>query len=250
MKKIYASKIIVLLLVSVIVLAFSPKNDENVGKVTFPLGNVLVLKKGETRFGKATFNMPVYNGDKIETKKTSRCEITFKDGSLVRIDEQSIYTVEKAQITEEKKEVESTLFFGKLWANVKKLVTGKDSWRLKSPTAVVAVRGTIYRMNAGADSSTQVLVYDGNVAVSPAGKGDDQKKMGLKPGQPKQIKAPVQIAPPKEVSLGEWIEIVKAQQQIVIKPDGSYVKSEFSLEEDSKLDWVQWNKERDKLLEQ
>jgi len=224
--------------------SFSPEQP-SVGKISFPLGNVLVLSEGETRFRKATFNMPVVNGDKVETKKQSRCEITYNDGSIVRIDEQSIYTIEKAIIAEDKKEVESSLSIGKLWANLKKLIRGKDSWKLKSPAAVVAVRGTVYRMNAGADSATQVLVYDGEVKVTPAAFGAGQSGMGAVPGQPRQVQAPTQVAGPTEVSMGQWIEIIKKQQQIVVLPDGSYAKSDFNPLEDDKLDWVQWNKKRD-----
>ncbi len=237
-------KVFIILFSCLSAFSFSPEQI-SVGKVSFPLGNVLVLSKGETRFRKATFNMPVKNGDKVETKKQSRCEITFNDGSIVRIDEQSIYTIEKATITDDKKEVESSLSIGKLWANLKKLIRGKDSWKLKSPAAVVAVRGTVFRMNAGADSSTQVLVYDGQVDVRPATFGAGQSGLGAAPGPPRQIQAPTQVAGPTQVSMRQWFEIIKAQQQIVVRPDGSYAKSDFNLQEDEKLDWVQWNKKRD-----
>ncbi|MEE9119269.1 MAG: FecR family protein, partial [Calditrichia bacterium] len=169
MKNIKISSFIILICAALLLVSFEP-NAPTVGKITFPLGNVLLLTKGATRYQKVYLNMPVKNGDKIETKKTARCEITFNDKSVVRIDEQTIYTIEKVNITSEKKEVSSFLFLGKLWANVKKLISSKDSWRLKSPSAVVAVRGTVYRMNAGADSSSQVLVHEGNATVSPAGK--------------------------------------------------------------------------------
>jgi hypothetical protein len=241
-------KVLVVLIAGLTAFSFSPEQP-SIGKVSFPLGNVLVLSKGETRFRKATFNMPVVNGDKIETKKQSRCEITYHDGSIVRIDEQSIYTIEKAIIAEDKKEVESSLSIGKLWANLKKLIHGKDSWKLKSPAAVVAVRGTVYRMNAGVDSSTQVLVYDGQVDVRPANIGAGQSGMGAVPGPPQQVQAPTQVAGPTEVSMQQWFEIIKAQQQIVVRPDGSYAKSDFNPLEDDKLDWVQWNKQRDADLD-
>lgn len=246
--KYLSTKLFVIFLAGLTVISFSPERP-TIGKISFPLGNVLVLGKGETRFRKASFNMPVKNGDKVETKKQSRCEITYRDGSIVRIDERSIYTIEKAIISEEKKEVESKLSIGKLWANLKKLIKGKDTWKLKSPAAVVAVRGTIYRMNAGADSSTQVLVYQGQVDVRPSTPADQQQSMGIKTGPPRQIQAPTQVAGPKQVSMREWFEIVKAQQQIVVRPDGSYAKSEFNPAEDAKLDWVQWNKRRDAGLE-
>ncbi len=246
-------KIMIILSLSILFMltaSVAPPPPADVGKVTFPLGNVLILSKGERQFRKVSFNMPIINGDKIETKKQSRCELTFNDGSVVRIDEQSIYTVEKAELKNSIKDVESELSIGKLWANIKKVVSGRDSWKLKSPAAVVAVRGTIYRMNAGADSSSQVLVYDGNVSVSPAAPASSQQGMGVvPPGKPQQVQGPVQVQGPKQVSMGEWFEIVKAQQQIVVRPDGSYAKSEFNLADDEKLEWVQWNKERDKMLE-
>lgn len=242
-------KFILLIIVAFMMTSFAPPEQGMVGKVTFPLGNVLVLSKGDSRFRQVTFNMPVKNGDKIETRKKSRCELTYDDGSIVRIDEQSIYTVEKVEIGKETRQVESKLSIGKIWANIKKLIKGNDSWKLKSPAAVVAVRGTIYRMNAGADSSTQVLVYDGNVAVSPAAQSTGQGGgMGIAPGQPQQVQGPVQIQGPQEVSLQQWFEIIKAQQQIVVRPDGTYATSDFNLQDDEKLEWVQWNKERDKMV--
>jgi len=100
-------------------------------------------------------------------------------------------------------------------------------------------------MNAGADSSTQVLVYDGQVDVRPALAGVGQSGMGAAPGPPRQVQGPTQVAGPTQVSAQQWFEIIKAQQQIVVRPDGSYAKSDFNLQEDDKLDWVQWNKKRD-----
>ena len=249
MSSIKIKNFIIIILVATFIVSFKIE-EPVVGKISFPLGNVLLLSKGATRYQKAYLNMPLRNGDKIETKKTARCEITFNDKSVVRIDEQTIYTIEKVEIWVEKKEVSTFLFFGKLWANVKKLIAGKDSWRLKSPSAVVAVRGTVYRMNAGADSSSQVLVYEGNVAVSPAMQTTGQQGSITPPGQPRQVQGPQQVQGPKQVTMGQWLEIIKAQQQIVVKPDGSYAKSDFNMEEDAKLAWVKWNLERDKMLEQ
>jgi hypothetical protein len=248
MTKINITSVVLILLAIFCITSFVPKDANVVGKVSFPLGNVLILSKGEQQMRQVSFNMPITNGDKIETKKQSRCEVTFNDGSVVRIDEQSIYTVEKAIMTKKEKNVESDLSIGKLWANVKKVVGNKDTWKLKSPAAVVAVRGTIYRMNAGADSSTQVLVYEGNVAVSP-NLAAQTPGLGAVPGKPVQVQGPTQVQGPRQVSMSEWFEIVKAQQQIIVRPDGSYVKSDFNLTDDAKLEWVRWNQERDQLLE-
>jgi hypothetical protein len=59
------NKLLIFTLVALISVSFSPPEQDAVGKVTFPLGNVLVLSKGESQFRQVTFNMPVKNGDKI-----------------------------------------------------------------------------------------------------------------------------------------------------------------------------------------
>lgn len=241
----------VLILVSAIVgSAFTFMERSSVAKVSFPMGNVLVLKQGQKRMTKATFNMNLFNGDKVKTQPESRCEIKFNDGSVVRIDEQSIYTIQKADVKNNKKEVESELSLGKLWANIKKLASRTDKWSLRGPSAVVAVRGTIYRMDANADSTTQVRVYEGSVGVTPPAPAlGAQQQQAPRVGKPTEVQGPVEVQGPREVSMEEWYEIVKAQQQILIKPDGSYQKSDFNLADDAKSSWVKWNMERDKLLD-
>jgi len=198
---------------------------------------------------KAGFNQKLFPGDKIRTEKQARCEIKYNDGSIIRIDQQSIYTIVKVETKGEEKQVESSLTIGSLWANIKKLVHKADNWLLRSPTAVVAVRGTVYRMDATDDNSSKVLVYDGSVSVAPPtwspGGAQGNQQGG---GAPKYVQGPQQVQGPKQVTLEEWVEIVKAQQQIIVKPDGSYQKSDFNLVEDSKNSWVKWNMERDKLI--
>ena len=243
--------LILSVLISAVILlcSFFPLKNESAAKITFPLGNVFVIKKGQRQMLKGAFNMKLYLGDKVKTQRESRCEIKFEDESIVRIAEQSIYTIEQANFKTKNKEVVSKLSIGKLWANIKKLAKSSDKWQLRGPAAVVGVRGTVYRMDADADSTTKVFVYEGEVSVNPSAKRAGGMKKSVKPGAPKQIQAPVEVQGPKEVSMEEWFEIIKAQQQIVIKPDGSYKKSEFNLAEDAKIDWVKWNKERDLLLE-
>jgi len=229
-------------------------NREPVGKITFPLNRVFVLSAGSSELQMAHFNMDIFPGDKIETKKESRCEITLKNGDVIRIDENSIYTLEDVEITEKTVKAESFLSLGKLWSTVQKVFSKDDYYKVKSPSAVIAVRGTIYRLNVNPDSTTQLRVYDGAVEVTPAPRSTGMNVPPEKPGQPLQVgpprdvPGPTDVAGPRDVSLKEWLEIIKAQQQIIIHPDGTYQKSDFDMEEDAKSDWVQWNKKRDELL--
>lgn len=231
--------------------AFTNTSKESVGKITFPLNRVFVIPEGSADLKMAFFNMDVFPGDKIETKRESRCEISLKNGDVVRIDENSIYTLEEVQISEEKVQASSFLSVGKLWATIQKIFSEDDYVTVKSPTAVIAVRGTIYRLDVDKDSLTTVKVYDGEVEVSPAVPSTGM----MTPGQPRPVGPPTDVAGPRDVagpqdvSETQWLEIVKAQQQVVIRKDGTFRKSEFDAVQDAASDWVQWNKQRDQMLQ-
>ena len=231
--------------------AFTSTDREPVGKVTFPLNRVFVIPEGSSELRMAHFNMDVFPGDKIETKRESRCEITLHNGDVVRIDENSIYTLEEIEVSEETIKASSFLSVGKLWATIRKIFSEDDYVTVKSPTAVIAVRGTIYRVDVAEDSLTTLRVYDGEVEVSPqaatTGMVPQQPKGPI--GPPRDVPGPTDVQGPRDVTMAQWLEIVKAQQQVVIRPDGRYEKSDFDVLEDGKSDWVQWNKKRDELLE-
>ena len=226
------------------------EEKEAIGKVSFPLNRVFVIPAGSSRLQIARFNMPLYQGDKIETKRESRCEITFNNGDVIRIDENSIYTVEAFSQKDSTSATESSLSIGRIWANIRKLFSDDAYFKVKSPSAVIAVRGTIYRVDADKDHSTQVRVYEGEVSVEPAGSLGGVKSAPGKHsiGRPGQIQPPQQIQPPKEVSVEKWMEIIKAQQQITVKADGSFETETFDIDADADLDWVEWNKRRDRML--
>jgi len=234
-----------------VLVAFTSTSREPVGKVTFPLNRVFVIQEGSAELRMAHFNMDVFSGDKIETKRESRCEITLHNGDVVRIDENSIYTLEDIKVAEEKIQASSFLSVGRLWATIRKIFSEDDYVTVKSPTAVIAVRGTIYRVDVAEDSLTTLRVYDGEVEVSPQATPTGmvpQKKTGPI-GPPQDVPGPTDVQGPRDVTVAQWMEIVKAQQQVVIKPDGHFEKSDFDLLEDGKSDWVQWNKKRDELLQ-
>ncbi len=237
----------------VLLAAFTSTSHEPVGKITFPINRVFVIPEGSSDLKMAYFNMDVFSGDKIETKRESRCEITLKNGDVIRIDENSIYTLEDIEITQESVKASSFLGVGKLWATIRKIFAEDDYVTVKSPTAVIAVRGTIYRMDVAKDSLTTLRVYDGEVEVKPAapamGNLQPQQPRQMGPvGPPRDVPGPRDVAEPSDVSEARWIEIVKAQQQIRIRSDGQFEKTDFDPIEDASSDWVQWNKKRDDLL--
>lgn len=221
----------------------------SIAKITFYTGQVEVQKPMKEDWGKALFNQPLLSGQKVKTQDDSRAEIGFADGSIIRIDSNS-----KLDIVDAKKDkagaqsATTKVWSGKVWANVNKM-SKKTKFQIESPTAVAAVRGTVYRMAVSDDKTTKIAVYSGEVAVDnkPMVKFMEEKKAKAG-GRPGEIEGPTQIAGPTEVTLEQWVQIVKAQMEITIRPDGTYDIVNFNPIIDSQDDWVRWNQERDKKL--
>ena len=196
-----------------------------------------VLKKGD-HLGK---------DQEIRVGESSRIELLFPDGTVMRLSEGSRLTMNEVLYTAEteRKNVKVNLGVGRLWANVKKLMTADSAVEVRTTNAVAGVRGTVYRVNVAEDKSAMIKVYDGSVYIA----NPPKTEAGIpdKPGAPHEVAGPQEVAPPyHEVSREEWTAIVQAMQQISISAQGLPSKPEsFDPKTDSD-DWVRWNQERDK----
>lgn len=216
--------------------------------LSFYLGTVQVRTGAAGEWQAAAFGQGLKTGDQIKTFEESRAELKIGSGGVTRIGENSLYTIKEASVTAESITCSGELSIGKVWSNVKKLAKTKSQFKVHSPTAIAAIRGTIYNLESDADSTATVKVYDGEVEVKPPSPppSKPQPPTFRRPGE---VGGPQRIAPPRRVSMAQWVEVIKAQQQIVIRRDGSKKVSEFDLAEDEKDDWVKWNKDEDKKLE-
>lgn len=219
--------------------------EKNIGNISFIIGStsdVQIKQKDKTSWQAAKLKMDVKNADKIRTQKESRCEIKLLEGSVLRIGESSEFEFTDATVAKSPKKVNATLLKGKMWSNIVNLKSKSENFQVKTPTAVCAVRGTIYRIDA--DSSTTLLVYDGEVDVGPASFWTMPPSSEPTIAPPSEVPGPTEVPGPYEVSLDEWVRIVQGYQ-IIVRPDGKYAKSRFNAASDNQLDWVKWNKERD-----
>ena len=108
---------------------------------------------------------------------------------------------------------------------------------------LAAVRGTVFRIDVPDINNTLLRVYEGEVEVKPnLAPPPSEGGMG-------EVEAPREIAPPREVSAQQWMEIVSANQQLSFTRGEKPVITDFDPEADSQLDWVQWNQERDEGLD-
>jgi hypothetical protein len=221
---------------------------KSIGTFSFILGgpqDVQVKAKGVSIWSPAKLGLAVNSGDAVKTLKESRCEVKLLDASVIRIGEMTQFEFTEAAISAEQRKVKAELKTGQVYVNLNTKTSSKSSFQIKAPTAVCAVRGTIYRVDG--DSTTHCTVYDGTVDVGPAKLwGQTIKREGASL-QPYQVPGPSQVPGPYEVSLEQWVQIVKGFQ-ITVRKDGKFAKSQFDQTKDANQDWVKWNKELDKKI--
>jgi ferric-dicitrate binding protein FerR (iron transport regulator) len=189
-------------------------------RVTFLVGSADVRRSGKAI--PVRVPMALQPGDSIKVARESRLEVRYPDNTILRLDENS-----RLVVTANSGKPEPTLLGGKAWANVTKVGKGGKGFGLRTPTAVAAVRGTVFRMNE-ADSSANVRLYEGRVDV-----GRPQKNG--------------QISGPREVSLQQWVHLLHGEE-IVCGKGGNWTSRRFDVASDLKDPWVRFNTERDRAL--
>ncbi len=137
-------------------------------KIKFVIGDVQRLPAQQTSWLKATINGKVFQGDRIKTAANSRVEIEMPDGSKLRIDQSTIFDIKEIKTKEDDGEdkMSFSLWAGNIWAKFKKVVSGRQSRRIESPSAVVAIRGTELEVGVDQQLTTKISVIEGLVAVS------------------------------------------------------------------------------------
>jgi FecR protein len=201
-------------------------NADIVAKISNFEGAVQVMKKGATEWKNARPGMPLEIGDQVYTQGESFAEIRYTIGTVLRMDEKTKVTLESSS----EKTVKSKSAIGTVWINMRKLVSAGKEFEVSTPTAVAAIRGTVYNMSTTADSASDVSVYEGKVAVGPSDdlkkKLELEKKKAVKTEKPVEVPGPEEIPGPYEVSLDQWRTIV-AGQKIVVRNDGKFAQTKF-----------------------
>ena len=223
--------------------ALTSGRASEVGTLTFLVGEAFV-KRGGQDWSKAEFDMALYTGDKIKTGADSRCELTLITGSVIRMDEHTVQDLEKICLDEKAKEVSLFAGAGRLWLNARKMVSKHDSFKVRTDKTVCAIRGTRLGLDTN-KSISRIAVYEGEVEVRGwreiLGQVDSEGAPATK------IKRPVPVKGPHPVTMREWVEIIRALQQITVDAQGEYYKSDLDPRADAADPWIMWNKRRDRL---
>ncbi len=138
-------------------------------------GSVEILKAGRKAWEPAPKGRPVAEGDSLRTGAGAWCEILFKEGSFIRLDENSEAAADSLKATAEERIFSFSFLKGKaLWmaARLKGRLSSKFS--VRTPTVVCAVRGTDFSMMVSTSGQTTIGLFEGKVALSE-GAGPDPR---------------------------------------------------------------------------
>ncbi|MBC7545855.1 MAG: FecR domain-containing protein [Candidatus Sericytochromatia bacterium] len=200
-------------------------------------------------------------GNQVRTGSKSRAELSFADGTIVRLspDSRLQFKVERAGGPGAYKTLLQA-WAGQVWAHVAK---NRGQFAIAGTQSVAAVTGTTFRMEVQKEK-TATVVYEGSVGIAAEPKEASEVSMALlekapqPPAQPAAFGKPTEIgkpysvvsppmhaiAGPHTVSRDEWLTIV-TNQRIDVDADGQAIVSEVAPGQESQQDWVQWNQGRD-----
>lgn len=157
MRHILASFLAFTLLAAIPARAQEERWDARLGAVS---GDVTVLAADGSPEVSGEAGMPLEEGDRIVVAEGGSAEVALDGGSLITVRENSEFKLEKTA----KGESTFYLSLGSLLAKIQKL--GTQRLRVRTPTAVAAVRGTEFGVEVEGESSHVGVFDEGKVEVT------------------------------------------------------------------------------------
>jgi len=161
-------KIAFLCLVGLVVLGVSCKKESQTevareGAVNFITGDVFIITGGDK--AKAKVGDAVKKGSSIETGAKSMVDIYFGN-NVIKILEKSLVRIDQLSTVLSNNSEKSEIYVerGKLFSKVVRKLAKGESYRIKTPTTIAAVRGTEFLV-VQEDKKSTVACLDGQVAV-------------------------------------------------------------------------------------
>lgn len=119
-------------------------------------------------------------GDEIDTRGGGEVVISLSDGSLVVVLPGSRVTIKDFRSASTARELLDILL-GRVRVKINHYGGRPNPYRINSPTASIAVRGTEFAVTVAAPGDTRVFVYEGLVEVSSL--SDPAQRMLVQPGR-------------------------------------------------------------------
>jgi len=258
--------IFLMLFISLSVLA-SGSESVMLGKVAYLSGKARIKEKDGIKWDELKNGMRIHDAQKLETAGQSKCEISFRGKSIVRIDENTSIEIKENINGIDKVKIED----GDIWL-AHLLPETKSAIEIETPSSACSIRGTVYRLSCN-NNQTTYRCYKGTIKVNPTS-NDSQTKheesffihkgeelilvrdfMEYIKTQKREFNDFINekmdaFEQYNQEQMQSFNESVNSDMKDFKKMNGYYVRyKKFDEKKDMETDWVKWNIERDKELE-
>ncbi len=148
-------------------------------RITYVYGDVKVKPEGSEYYYKAVKDMPLSSKDTIKTGTESGATISFDDKGILRVESNTEARVDSI----DKGNSLVNLLRGSIVSKITHLLGGKFKWKVRTPAAVCAVRGTEFAVehNAFSNDSSFAVFDEGKIEVQdiPSEEGMEVRKILL-----------------------------------------------------------------------
>jgi len=170
-------RIMVLLLICA---AFVPVSADIIGQITYAEGSYDIIR-GETVMTQDEISMgdSIETMDQVRTKSGGKLEITLYSSTntpaIITVSEKTVFSMEIAARSSAQKST-LDLITGRIVVNVNKIL-GTSEFRVRTDTAVMGVRGTVFTVTATAQGDVLTICTQGKVECS-----EESSKFIAEPG--------------------------------------------------------------------
>ena len=104
-------------------------------------------------------------GDRVDTRGGGRLVIELTDGSMIIVQPESVVVIKDFRAAISLREL-FEIMLGSVRVKINHFAGRPNPYRINSPTASIAVRGTDFNITVDSRGDTQVMVYEGSVEVT------------------------------------------------------------------------------------
>lgn len=146
--------------------ALCPPMDAQIvmARISSVSGRVLLSSNGASALAAVAGN-ELAPGDRLDTHGGGRLVIELTDGSMIVVQPESVIVIKDFHAAVSIREL-FEIMLGSVRVKINHFAGRPNPYRINSPTASIAVRGTDFSVTVDSQGDTQVMVYEGSVEVT------------------------------------------------------------------------------------
>jgi hypothetical protein len=209
--------ILCLCLTAAIVSPAASQGETFTGKIFAAAGTVKYLKDGTATWLPVKVPQLIEVGDKVKTGPGSQAELYIKYGSKIRLGADAIFVLNNVGPKENSVEI----LLGKMQAWIRK--TAGRKFTVRTPSAVCAVRGTVFEVDVDPSGQTVWNLFSGVIRVSDS----HNNTVTLAPNQRVAVSKEKGVDRPISIPAG----VIPPEEPAIIKEERAEAKAEQAVEQ-------------------